>query len=225
MPKFSEEMEEKITALFEQRKKNSVISRKLGINRGALPKRRKEWEKRNQDHQKPEPESEEIIQQEPPDSHPLDAQLYILIRYQGTKSREEALSQAIETQHSFNPYILNHGLKTPKELIKFLEDKIKIEPTNVEYLELDSERIIELEKRMEELIESTEHRLKNEDACKHIGKYGYCSMWHYPYDEVEKKEYLRPEGKIMINGKTVYFINVRNHPLICSACPSYETKS
>ena len=116
-------MEDKIIALFEQGKRNSVISRELSIYRGALPIRRKEWEKRKQEQEKPEPEPEKTIQQEQNDSHPLDTQIYTLIRYQGTHSREEALSQAIETQHSFNPYILNHGLRTPKDLIKFFKDK------------------------------------------------------------------------------------------------------
>ena len=76
---------------------------------------------------KPEPEPKKTVQQEQQESHPLDPQIYTLIRYQGTNSREEALSQAIDTQHSFNPYILNRGLKSPKELIKFFEEELKLE--------------------------------------------------------------------------------------------------
>jgi len=127
MPKFSKEMEEKILELIEQDYKNAEISRELGVYRGAVAKRRKEHEKQKLEQNKPEPGQYEIIQQEQQESHPLDSQIYTLIRYQGTHSREEALSQAIETQHSFNPYILNHGLNTPKELIKFFEEELKLE--------------------------------------------------------------------------------------------------
>ena len=127
MPKYSREMEEKIIELIGQGYKNSQISRELGIYRGAVSKRRKAHEKQKQNQEKPEPEQEETVQQEQTDSHPLDPQIYTLIRYQGTNSREEALSQAIDTQHSFNPYILNLGLNSPKELIKFFEEELKLE--------------------------------------------------------------------------------------------------
>lgn len=139
MPKYSEEMEEKIITLIEQGYKNAEISRELDIYRGAVAKRRKAYEKRRQNQEKPEPEPEQTVQQEQTDPHPLDPQIYTLIRYQGTHSREEALSQAIETQHNFNPYILNHGFETPKELIKFFEDKIQLEFDNVKDLKIDSD--------------------------------------------------------------------------------------
>ena len=154
MPKYSREMEDKIIALFEQGKRNSVISRELSIYRGALQSRRKEWEKRKQEQEKPEPEK--TIQQEQNDSHPLDSQIYTLIRYQGTHSREEALSQAIETQHSFNPYILNHGLRTPKDLIKFFKDKIKKGEESVNELK---EKIDDLNEKFKILQEDYDSKL------------------------------------------------------------------
>ena len=46
MPKYSEEMEEKIITLIEQGYKNAEISRELDIYRGAVAKRRKAYEKR-----------------------------------------------------------------------------------------------------------------------------------------------------------------------------------
>ena len=138
MPRLSREVENKIIDLIEKGYKDAVISRELGVHRTTIADRRKAWEKRKQEKEKVEPEKEETIQQEEKDSHPLDPQIYTLIRYQGTHSREEALSQAIETQHSFNPYILNHGLKTPKELIKFFENEIQLERMKVNDLEVDS---------------------------------------------------------------------------------------
>ena len=103
MPKFSEEMEEKIIALFEKGKKNSIISRELGINRGALPKRRKEWEKRKQDHK--QPEKEETIQQGQvilPDSAMSRLnQLHTLL---GANSMEEMLETVYEDQVSADKY-------------------------------------------------------------------------------------------------------------------------
>ena len=127
MPKLSKEMEEKIVELIEQKYKDADISRKLGVHRTTVANRRKEYLKQKPVPKKPEPEPKKTVQQEQQESHPLDPQIYTLIRYQGTNSREEALSQAIDTQHSFNPYILNHGLKTPKELIKFFEEELKLE--------------------------------------------------------------------------------------------------
>lgn len=143
MPKYSNEMEEKIIALFEQGKKNSVISRELSIDRGGLPRRRKAWEKRKSEpekpeSEKPEPETEKTIQTEQSDSHPLDPEIYTLVRYQGTNSREEAIKQAVETQKSLNPYILNHGLETPAELVKFFEDKSRIDFDKINDLKIDN---------------------------------------------------------------------------------------
>ena len=132
MPKFSRETEDKIIALFEQGKRNSVISRELKIDRGALPSRRKEWEKRKREQEAPElknPETvhEEPIQREASDSHQRDTLIYTLMRHQGQKSREAAISQAIETQNAFNPFVLNHGMTSPKELIQYFEEEIRLE--------------------------------------------------------------------------------------------------
>ena len=126
MPRLRKEIEDKIKELIDQEYSNIEITEKTGIHRKTIAKRRKEYLKRDQEEEKPEPEPEKTIQQEKNDSHPLDPQIYTLIRYQGTNSRKEAIKQAIATQHSFNPYILNHGLESPKELIKFFEDELKL---------------------------------------------------------------------------------------------------
>ena len=123
MPKLTKDIEDQIIELIEQNLNDSEISREIGVHRTTVAKRREAYLKRKANQTKPEKGPETNIQHEHTDSHPLDSQIYTLIRYQGTHSREEALSQAIETQNSFNPYILNHGLKSPKELIKFFEDE------------------------------------------------------------------------------------------------------
>lgn len=53
MPKFTEEMEDKIVVLIEQGLKNAQISRELGVYRGAVATRRKEHEKRNRVQEQP----------------------------------------------------------------------------------------------------------------------------------------------------------------------------
>jgi transposase-like protein len=171
MPKYTQEKEEKIIELIEKDYKNAQIARELGVYRGAVAKRRKEYLKQRPDHKKPETEHEETIQQEQKGSHPLDSQIYTLIRYQGTHSREEALSQAIETQHSFNPYILNHGLKTPKELIKFFEEEIQLDRALAKDLMVDnniSQRLIathqETIAELKELVEQRYEEGKNDFA-------------------------------------------------------------
>ena len=93
MPKFSREMEDKIIALFEQGKRNSVISRELKIDRGTLPSRRKVWEKRKQEEEKTETEPEITIQHE----QPLEPQKYTqaytdeLVLSESAKSRLKQL--------------------------------------------------------------------------------------------------------------------------------------
>jgi len=76
MPKYTQEMEEKIIARIEQGDRNADISRELGVYRGAVAKRRKEYLKRKHDEEKPEPEQYETIQQEQQESTPLDQQIY-----------------------------------------------------------------------------------------------------------------------------------------------------
>ncbi len=179
MPRLRGEVEEKIIELIDQGYKDSAISRKLNVHRTTVAKRREAYFKRKQkeekpeakqdltqkpDAQNPELEPEKNIQREHTDSHPLDPEIYTLIRYQGTHSREEAISQAIETQQVLNPYILNHGLKSPKELVEFFEEEIRLDRALAKDLLVDnniSQRLIvdhkktiaELEKLLEERYE------------------------------------------------------------------------
>ena len=194
MPKYSREMEEKIIALFEQGKRNSVISRELSIDRGGLPRRRKEWEKRKQKQEKPETEPEKTFEQEQNDSHPLDPQIYMLIRHQGTNTREEAIQQAIETQQSLNPYILNHGLETPAELVKFFEEEIQLERTLVKGLMLDLKTDSDISQRLIATYQETIAELKElvgkrfedgiEQGRENHGIYVKCVICDRPYQVV-----------------------------------------
>jgi len=84
--------------------------------------------------------------------------------------------------------------------------------------------ITDLRKMKEELIESAERRLSDHDTCKQINKNGFCLLYYYSEDKVEKLEYLKPRGTTTQNGKKVYHINVREYPIICSACPDYERR-
>jgi len=143
MPKLRKEVEDKIIELLDQGYKNVEISEKTGIHRKTIASRRKAWKNRKQEPEKSEPEKSESekvepVQQEQTDSHPLDPQINMLIRYQGTNSGEEAIQQAIEIQKSFNPYVLNHGFETPKELIKFFEDKSQIELDKINDLKISN---------------------------------------------------------------------------------------
>ncbi len=137
MPKLTKDIEDKIAELIDQELKDSEISRKLGVHRTTVANRREAHLKRKANQTKPEKGPETNIQHEHTDFHPLDPKIYTLMRHQGTNSRELAISQAIETQHSFNPYVLNHGLKTPKELIQYFENKSHLDSTKVKDLTTD----------------------------------------------------------------------------------------
>jgi len=139
MPKLRKDVEDKILALIEEGFTNIEVSEQTGVHRKTVANRRKAWENRKQDEEKPE---EEIIRPEQPESTPFALQIYALMREQGTHSEEEAISQAILTQHSFNPYLSNHGLRTPTELITFFEDKIKEQDEWIELIQADADRYL-----------------------------------------------------------------------------------
>ncbi len=83
-----------------------------------------------------------------------------------------------------------------------------------------AKRINEISHRISVLESSTkliEYSSLYRAGCRYIDKDGYCMLWHWNN---------RIEGYDMrigvVGGKTVYYINVRKHGLICTACPSYE---
>ncbi len=136
MPKLRKEKEDKVIELLEEGYSNVEISEKVGLHRKTVAKRRKEWENRKQSQEEPE----KLVQQEQKESSFFEQQISTLIRYQGTNSREEAILQAILTQKSFNPYLQNHGLNSPSELISFFELKIDEQEERIEYHQASAER-------------------------------------------------------------------------------------
>lgn len=214
MPKYNKEMEEKIVALFEKGKRNSVISRELKIYRGSLSSRRKEWEKRKQEEEKTETELEKIIQQK----QTIDPQKYTRApnNHRTLSSQiievEKRISKLEESQRGAKPYLL-------KRRISKLEESQRVNMWRI------NSSITDFSKLRDELIESAERRLTDDDTCKHVNKNGFCLLYYFFNEELEKSEYLKPRGHGDKNGKRVYYINVKEHPLICSACPDYECKS
>ncbi len=77
----------------------------------------------------------------------------------------------------------------------------------------------------DELIESAERRLTKKETCRQMNNNGFCLLYYFSHDEVEKSEYLKPMGYSELEGKKVYHIKVKEHPLVCSACPDYAPKS
>ena len=82
------------------------------------------------------------LNQEQPESSTIDLQIHTLMKSQGTHSRKNAISRAIETQDAFNPNIINHGLKTPKELMTFFEEKIKKKDERIEWSQANADRYL-----------------------------------------------------------------------------------
>ena len=60
---------------------------------------------------------------------------------------------------------------------------------------------------------------REEAGCRYIDKEGYCTLWYW-WSRV--KGWDMREG--FEEGKTVYHLNVKKYPLICTACPSYERR-
>lgn len=82
--------------------------------------------------------------------------------------------------------------------------------------------LLNFEKMQDELLLSASYRILDTTACKHMDKNGVCNHWFYTCSADRTPENLRPMKKDEYQGKTIYRIRVREHPLVCSACPSYE---
>jgi hypothetical protein len=67
---------------------------------------------------------------------------------------------------------------------------------------------------------SVARRLRDDWAgCRYVDEEGYCTRWYW---QGRVEGWDMREG--FEEGKTVYHLNVRKHPLICTACPSYERR-
>jgi predicted transcriptional regulator len=82
-----------------------------------------------------------------------------------------------------------------------------------------STRILELEDDMDWVRRSVSRRLEGRRECMYIDRDGYCTLWYWG-GKVEGWD--MKEG--VSGGRKVYYLNVRRHPLVCTACPTYKPK-
>jgi predicted transcriptional regulator len=81
-------------------------------------------------------------------------------------------------------------------------------------------RVNSLNDKMGWVERSAARRLRDDWAgCRYVDEEGYCTYWGL-YSKVEGWD-MR-EG--FEEGKVVYHLNVKKHPLICTACPSYKPR-
>jgi len=119
---------------------------------------------------------------------------------------------ALETQAS--------KLQSSLSNVKLLEDiagevsklRREVEGLNQRFRELaDSIYLIRI---------SAEIRLRDDrHGCIWLDKNGYCTFLYW-YEKVGGYD-MKPD---MVEDKTVYRLNVKKHPLICTACPSYRPR-
>jgi len=80
------------------------------------------------------------------------------------------------------------------------------------------ERISRLEKKLEIIEESAKTRTEDEE-CKHIDKDGFCTYWYW-HERIKGWEMK----EVSVKEEKRYYLNVKEHPLMCAACPDYEPK-
>jgi predicted transcriptional regulator len=103
--------------------------------------------------------------------------------------------------------------------LKPLEDMSKIVHDLRGDVDSLSTCILELEDAMNWIHRSVFKRLWGPSECMYIDRDGYCTMWYW---ESKIKGWDMKEG--VSEGRKVYYLNVRKHPLICTACPTYKPR-
>jgi transposase len=85
-------------------------------------------------------------------------------------------------------------------------------------------RVDSLDEKMGWIERSAALRLEGDKCCKYIDKDGYCMCWALSgkVEGWDVRRYLLVDRAL--RGKVVYHLNVKRHPLICVACPSYKPK-
>ena len=78
--------------------------------------------------------------------------------------------------------------------------------------------VASIEERLRLLEESALMRVERE-PCKHVDSEGYCTVWLYrrPVEEWS----MKAES---MGDRILWRVNVRLHPLICTACPFYNPR-
>ena len=101
------------------------------------------------------------------------------------------------------------------EIEKQLENLERIVSDLMTELKGLSERVSVLEWEISWIDRSVNMRVR---SCR-WNKDGYCMYLHW---NIKREEWVMRED--LVNGKKVYRLNVRRHPLICVSCPFYEPK-
>jgi predicted transcriptional regulator len=139
----------------------------------------------------------------------------------------EELSSKVKNIESIISYLkpladLSKDIEELKKEITNIYDKLIAFDIGVNVLlETRDKRLESLTKNIDLILASAKIRVRDDNnGCKHIDKDGYCTClyWNNKIDGWNMKPDIE-------NGKTVYRINVKEHPLICTACPYYKPKS
>ncbi|MCJ7632985.1 hypothetical protein MUP77_11415, partial [Candidatus Bathyarchaeota archaeon] len=70
------------------------------------------------------------------------------------------------------------------------------------------------------LEDTAEWRVSTDDLkndCKHLGTDGYCTLWWWKEEQQTRRQKQDTQG--------LWRDNVREHPLICVACPRFDPNS
>ncbi len=136
---------------------------------------------------------------------------------------------------------------TPEQLSKVKKRMLKIEQTqerqaihfnvemfkSVKQLEESQQETdkssnalhLNFEKMSQSLLISARRRLRGISACIHIDKNGVCNAWYWNCKLEDTPVHLRPMKMSNYKGQIIYRVSVIDHPLMCSACPSYRRRS
>jgi transposase len=111
---------------------------------------------------------------------------------------------------------LKSWLSKMDERLSKVEASVKVLKTEVKEI---AGRVGLLDDKMGWLERSVARRLREDTGCRYVDERGYCTLWYWQ---------SRVEGWDMregfVEGKTVYHLNVKKYPLVCTACPSYERR-
>jgi len=116
------------------------------------------------------------------------------------------------------------GLESSISNMKTLEDlanELSVVRKEVENLKDSlSRRIDEIDDSLNFIRLSAERRVRDDhNGCKWLSEDGYCTSWYFN---------SRVKGwnmkKDIVGDRVVYRLNVKKHPLMCTACPSYEPR-
>ena len=98
---------------------------------------------------------------------------------------------------------LNKSLSKISEKVSSLEDKVERILNDLEWIHLSVEKRI----------------LERHKKCIWLDEDGFCRAMYF--DKRIKGLVMRPEEQ---EGRIVYLLNVKKYPLICTACPYYESE-